>query len=115
MTGPELPPELRQARDELTEILMEVTAPDAGWRVVPSPAGVTLTRGWPDDSADTAIFVSPDTAYAHRENGHGREVWRVRGTARQVADALTELPAPGQPGAPDGSDHHPGRTERWTL
>ena len=113
MTGPDLP-ELRQAQDELTEILMELTAPGTGWRVVASPAGVTLTRGWPDDSADIAVIVSPDTAYAQRENGQGREVWSRRGTARQVADALAELPAPGQPGAPDESDHRPGPTGRWT-
>jgi hypothetical protein len=106
-----VPPELRQAQDELTEILMQVTAPEAGWRVLPSPAGVTLTRGWTDDSADTVIFVSPDSAYALRENSNGQEVWRIRGTARQVADALAELPAPGQP---DGSDHRPGPNRTGT-
>ncbi len=98
---------------ELTKILWEFTEPGSEWRALPSPAGVTITRGWPDESADTAFFASPDTAYAMRENSAGREVWGQRGTAQQIAAALKRLPAPGEPGAPDGTDHTPGRSDRW--
>lgn len=98
---------------ELTKILWEFTAPGSDWRVLPSPAGVMLTRGWPDESADTAFFASPDTAYARREDGEGREVWGIRGTAAKVAGQLKRLPAPGEPSAPDGTDHTPGRSDRW--
>jgi hypothetical protein len=87
---------------------------DERWSSVPSPGGATLTRGWDDGTADTLLVLSPDTSYAWREDPQGREIIRIRGTAEQMIAAVCEWPAPGEPGAPDGSDHVPGPSGVWT-
>ncbi len=64
---------------------------------MPSPvaATVTLTRCWPDETADTVVVLSPDTTYAWRDDPRGREVERIRGSAERVIVAVRDWPAPG--------------------
>jgi hypothetical protein len=100
------------AQTQLSDVLNELLADDASWRVVPSPGCVTVTRGWPDGSVDTLIILSPETAYGRRDNAREQQVWAVRGTAAQVVAAVREVPPPFAPNAPTDPDSSE-RTGFW--
>ena len=106
--------EQNDVRTSLVAALDALFERDEQWTSVPSPGGATLTRSWDDGTADTLVILSPDTAYAWRENANGREIIRLRGTAGKIIGAVSEWPAPGEPGAPDGSEHIPGPSGIWT-
>lgn len=82
------------AQDRLVSALEELLDDDGSWNVVPSPGCVTVTRGWPDGSVDTLIFLGPETAHARRDDADGSQVWAAGDTIDQVLVAVRELPAP---------------------
>lgn len=92
------------AQGRLQAALETLLADDDRWRVTPSRGCVTVTRGWPDGSVDTLIILSPETAYARRDDAGNRQVWAVRGTVEQIVTAARDVPAPGAPDAPDDPD-----------
>lgn len=87
------------AEDRLVAALETLLDADDRWRVVPSPGCVTMTRGWPDGSVDTLVLLSPDSAYAVREDSQGRRPWSIRGKLDQIVDQARSLAAPDSPDA----------------
>jgi hypothetical protein len=61
----------------------------AGWRV-------WLAGGW----SDAIAIRDRGDAKAYRCDAEGGEVWEREGSLVEVTDALIELPAPDEPGAP---------------
>jgi hypothetical protein len=80
-----------------------------------SEAGHTTSlhgvRTWPDGSAEALGVLSSTDAQAVRTDPNGEQVFFREGTLVEVIDALVELPAPGNPGAPRLV--LPGRTRRY--
>lgn len=100
----DLPP--LSPEDQLVAAMETLLDADDRWRVVPSPGCVTMTRGWPDGSVDTLVLLSPDSAYAVREDSQGRRPWSMRGTLELIVGHVRRLVAPDHPDAPKtlGSD-----------
>lgn len=99
-------PQPSSAEDQLVAAMETLLDGDDQWRVVPSPGCVTMTRGWPDGSVDTLMLLSPDSAYAVREDPQGEQPWSMRGTLQQIVGHARRLVAPVHPDAPKarGSD-----------
>lgn len=57
-------------------------------------------RVWPDGWSDAIAIRDLGDATAFRCDPAGGEVWQREGGLVDVADALAELPAPNEPGAP---------------
>jgi hypothetical protein len=57
-------------------------------------------RTWPDGWSDAIAVRDVDDARAFRCDPDGGEIWKYEGDLVEVIDAVTELPAPDQPGAP---------------
>jgi hypothetical protein len=100
--------------DDLIAALESLFESDQRWRPLPMPGGATITRSWDDESVDTVVVLSPDTAYAVRDDPHGREIQRIRGTAREVITAVRAWPPPSEPNAPNESGHTPHPSGLWT-
>lgn len=97
----------------LTTILTDLTDEDPRWQVISSPNGVQCVRGWEDESVDTLFISGPLAARLRREAPDGREVSSWNGSADHVIGVTRAMPAPSDPDAPDGTDHPPGRSDRW--
>jgi hypothetical protein len=61
---------------------------------------VVGARAWQDGWSDSFAVRDRGDAKGFRCDPDGGEVWRREGSLIDVVDALRELPAPGQPGAP---------------
>ena len=94
------------AEDVATALAM--LDPDV-WHIWSAPGVITIVRRWTDESADTVVLLSANTAYGRRDNAAGRLVWSRRGTATDVVRAVLDLPAPGHPDAPGTSTTEPIR------
>lgn len=92
------------AQARLVNALVALLDYDDRWRVVPSPGCLTVTRAWPDGSADTLIILSPETAYGRREDARRRQVWSVRGTVERIVAAAVDLAPPFAVNAPNDRD-----------
>jgi hypothetical protein len=61
---------------------------------------LVYSRCWPDFTGDALLIRSETDASAVRLDADGYQVWARTGGAREVVDALRELPDPGRPHAP---------------
>ncbi|MGH3677420.1 MAG: hypothetical protein ACRDU5_17115 [Mycobacterium sp.] len=84
-----------------------ITLRDNGrWQFMPKiqRGGVELVAGFavwlPEGWTDAIALANRDDAKAYRCDPAGGEVWGREGGLAEVLDALTELPAPHEPGAP---------------
>jgi hypothetical protein len=105
--------DLVRAHQELAAALESILGDDY-WQATSVSRPMIFTHGWDDESVDTLVISGARAAYAYRENPSGREVWKLGGTAAEVNAAMRALPTPGEPGAPDGSDHTPRPSGTWT-
>jgi hypothetical protein len=76
-----------------------------GWTLQPVTVDnkielVTGYRLWPQGWSDAIAIRDITDAKAYRCDPAGGEVWGREGTLTEVLDALIELPAPGDVGAP---------------
>lgn len=76
-----------------------------GWQFLPiyrdGELGlIAAVRTWPDGSSAALVVADINDAKAFRCDPAGGEVWSREGGLVDVIEALIELPAPGEPGAP---------------
>jgi hypothetical protein len=66
------------------------------WVISSVPGMITATRQWSDGSQDTVLVLSPEIAYARRDDPSGRLVWHRKGPVGEVVAAAQYLnpPAP---------------------
>lgn len=104
--------ESSEADDQLRAELAPLIAADERWRVMARAGHTHVVRRWQDGTVDTVILLSPDTAYALREDPQGRRPWSMAGTRQQIIDHAQNLAAPGSPDAPPALGSDPPRDER---
>jgi hypothetical protein len=61
---------------------------------------LVYSRCWPDFTGDALLIRSETDATALRLDADGYRVWEISGGAREVVEALLDLPDPGRPHAP---------------
>src|SRR5690348_11520614 len=85
---------------------LETLLQSGEWRPLPGgPKGAMLSRVWGDGTVDTLLILSPDTAYAWREDPNGVEIVKLRGTAEKMIKAAGGWGGPADPDAHDGTGH----------
>ena len=80
------------AQERIVAALL-VLSPDH-WVITPVPGMITATRRWSDGSKGTVLVLSPENAYARRDDPTGRLVWHLKGSAKEIAVAAECLKPP---------------------
>ena len=85
-------------QNEVVEALA-LLDPDV-WAISSRPGIVAVVRRWTDDSTDSILLFSPESAHARREDSAGRTVWKCVGAAVDVVQAMLALAKPKDADAP---------------